>query len=44
MSEILKFRLKKLNWVIKKRADNISFYKNNLNREFIMILNEDSSD
>lgn len=40
-SEVLKFRLKKLDWVINQRLNNINYYKNNIDPDIISILDHD---
>ena len=43
-AEILKFRLKKLKWVIERRSRNIEIYKKNINNSLINIPVSSNSD
>ena len=43
-SEVLKYRLTKLDWVIEKRSYNVNYYKNNINPKILTIMNENKED
>lgn len=43
-SEVLKFRLSKLSWVIKRRSENITYYKKHLDPNIIKISDENNGE
>jgi dTDP-4-amino-4,6-dideoxygalactose transaminase len=43
-SEVLKYRLTKLNWVIEQRLKNINYYKKNINPNILTIPNENKGE